>query len=325
MDQRKVLVTGIGGNVGQGIVRNIRALKMPIIIAGCNVLDFSAGNHLCDIFFKVPFAYDNEFIPGIAKIVEQEKIDLIIPSTDYEVYYLAKYRDRIPCDIVASGETTAAIYLDKYKSYLHHSEYDIPFAKSFLPSEFNSSVSEYIVKPREGRGSRGLYFNPPSVAGFSDEYMVQELFKGKEITTAFYVNKKKELHGFINLERKLENGATNECWVNRDYDDRLEKILYSIIQHSDIKGSANLQSIVTEDGNIVPFEVNCRISGTNSIRSNFGFEDIRYTIEEYLYGIPLTNPNIIDGVAIRIMMDVIYPNQQRGALLKDNNVEHFIF
>lgn len=325
MEQKKVLVTGIGGNVGQGIVRNIRALKMPIIIAGCNVIEFSAGNHLCDVFFKVPFAYDTEFIPEIVKIVEQEKIDLIIPSTDYEVYYLAKFRHCIPCEIAASGEETAGIYLDKYKSYLHHGEYNIPFAKSFLPSEYDSSFTEYIVKPREGRGSRGLFLNPPSIAGFSDEYMVQELFKGKEITTAFYVNKRKALHGFINLERKLENGATNECRVNRDYDAQLEQILNRIIQHADIRGSANLQSIVTAEGNIVPFEINCRISGTNSIRSNFGFEDVRYTIEEYLYNQPLTVPHIIDGIAIRIMMDVIYPNQKDGALLKDNSIEHFIF
>jgi carbamoyl-phosphate synthase large subunit len=98
-----------------------------------------------------------------------------------------------------------------------------------------------------------------------------------------------------------------------------------MIQSSDIRGSANLQSIVTPEGHIVPFEVNCRISGTNSIRSNFGFEDVRYTVEEYLYQTPLTEPHVINGVAVRIMMDVIYPNQPGHASLKDNSVSHFLF
>ncbi|HUH18921.1 ATP-grasp domain-containing protein [Albibacterium sp.] len=325
MDQKVVLVTGIGGNVGQGIIRNIRTLQQPIKVIGCNVTEFSAGNHLCDKFHLVPFSYEEEFIPAIIKIVEKEKIDLIIPSTDYEVYYLAKHADRIPCTIATSASETTEIYLDKYKSFLHHQKHDIPFAKAYLPSDYNNEFAEFIAKPREGRGSRGLAINPPSYQDFSDDYMIQELFKGIEITTAFYVNKQNKLHGFINLERKLDNGATNECRVNRNYDDQLKDILEKIIQHSSIRGSANLQSIVTADGKIMPFEVNCRISGTNSIRSNFGFEDVKYTLEEYLYNTAPSEPKIINGVAIRIMMDVIYPNQESNSNLSDNSSKHFIY
>jgi carbamoyl-phosphate synthase large subunit len=325
MDQKVVLVTGVGGNVGQGIIRNIRALKLPITVIGCNVSDFSAGNHLCDKFHRVPFSYEDQFIPEIIKVVETERVDLIIPSTDYEVYYLSKYREQIPCTIAASSIETTEIYLDKYKSFLHHQKYNIPFAKAFLPSNYNGEFTEYIAKPREGRGSRGLSINPISLKEFSDEYMIQELFKGIEITTAFYVNKENKLHGFINLERKLDNGATNECRVNRDYDAKLKDILEQIIQNSNIKGSANLQSIVTPEGDIMPFEINCRISGTNSIRSNFGFEDVKYTLEEHLYNLPLSEPKITDGVAVRIMMDVIYPNQESNSSLSDNASKHFIF
>ncbi|WP_214228885.1 ATP-grasp domain-containing protein [Pedobacter sp. B4-66] len=325
MDQKRVLVTGIGGNVGQGIIRNIRSLKMPIEIFGCNTVKFTAGNHLCDKFFEVPFAYDSLYIEAIEKIVRNHKVDLIIPSTDYEVYYLSKYQNQISCMIAVSDLETAEIYLDKYKSYIHHEKHGIPFAKAFLPSNYSQEFSETIVKPREGRGSRGLFFNPSKFSGFSDEYMVQELFKGNEITTAFYVNRNNELHGFINLERTLENGATNQCRVNRKYDKKLEEILMKIIRHSNIRGSANLQSIATIDGDIIPFEVNCRISGTNSIRSNFGFEDVKYTIEEYLYHLPLSNPKIINGVAIRIMMDVIYTEQEDSSSILDNSVKHFIF
>ena len=154
--------------------------------------------------------------------------------------------------------------------------------------------------------------------------MVQKLIRGKEITTAFYVNKNNELHGFINLERKLENGATNECFVNRQYDKELKNILEKMIQVNHFVGSANLQSIVTEAGEIIPFEVNCRISGTNSIRSNFGFEDVKYTLEEHLYNISPSEPNIIEGTAIRVLMDVIYPHQ-KPENIRDNKSEHYIF
>lgn len=325
MEKKNVLVTGIGGNVGQGIIRNIRNYSSDIRIIGCNVEDFSAGNHLCDGFYKVPFAYHENYISTINQIILQENIHLIIPSTDYEAYYLSKHIHDVSCTVATSGYETTQIYLDKYLSYQHHKKYGIPFAESYLPSEYKSNLKDIIVKPREGRGSRGIHVNPEHPENFSDEYLIQERHVGKEITTAFYVDKNKQLHGFITMERSLDNGATHQCAVIKDFDEKLETILLKIVQHSDIKGSANLQSIVTESGEIFPFEVNCRISGTNSIRSQFGFNDVKYTLQEYLYEQKPDKPEIIQGIAVRIMMDVIYPNAQSIEELKDNSSNHYIY
>ncbi len=326
MEKKTVLVTGIGGNVGQGILRNIKKTKFSIRTIGCNVTDFSAGNHLCDYFYKVPFANEANYIEEINKIVQTENVDLIIPSTDYEAYYLSLNKEKIQSKVVVSELETVQNYLDKFISYKFHKKNNLPFAKSFLPKDFSrSDTKDFIVKPREGRGSRGIYINPMDLSVFDDSYVVQELIKGKEITTAFYVNKKNELHGFINMERTLENGTTNECFVNKEYDKELKSILDKIISVNRFVGSANLQSIVNDQGEIIPFEINCRISGTNSIRSNFGFEDVKYTLEEYLYDIRLSLPKITEGRAIRILMDVIYPEESDISKLKNNKSEHFIF
>lgn len=319
MDSKKVLVTGIGGNVGQGIIRNIRNMDFPIRIIGTNISDFSSGNHLCDIFYKTPFAYEPDYITRIKEIVEYEKIDLIIPSTDYEGYYLALENKKIPCTIAVSPVSTMEIYLDKYQTYLQHKKNNLPFAESFLPSTYKPSGESIILKPRKGRGSRGIFINPPSLSEFTDdEYMVQKLYTGKEITTAFYITKQKEIHGHITMYRTLENGTTNFCKVTHEFDNFFEDIIPKIIKNIEINGSANIQSIVTENGEIFPFEINCRISGTNSIRSHFGFEDVAYTIEEYLYNTVPAKCNITNGIATRILMDVIYPNQDDENVLKSN-------
>ena len=52
MEKKTVLVTGIGGNVGQGIIRNIHSYDPSIRVVGTNVTSFSAGNHLCDTVYK---------------------------------------------------------------------------------------------------------------------------------------------------------------------------------------------------------------------------------------------------------------------------------
>ena len=317
---KTVLVTGTGGNVGQGILRNIRKLKWPIRIVGCNVKEFSAGNHLCDINYKVPFAYEIDYIESINQIVEKEKVDLIIPSTDFETYYLSDNIQKVNTIIAVSNLKATEIYLDKYKSFLHHKKNNIPFADSYLPSDYANTFQDYIVKLRKGRGSRGIFINPIDAKSFSDEdYLVQELIKGQEITTAFYVTKKGKLHGHITMERSLENGTTNECRVINSYDEFIQRILEKIIACTIIKGASNIQSIINEKNEIIPFELNCRISGTNSIRSHFGFDDVKYTLQEYLYNIEPDKPNIRTGVATRILMDVIYPNVQNFDECINNN------
>lgn len=327
MEKKSVLVTGIGGNVGQGIIRNIIESKYPITIVGCNIANFSAGNYLCDAFELVPYAFDENYIPTITEIIKKHKIDLIIPSTDYEVYYLAKNKHLLTCDVACSSETASSIYLDKWLTWLHHQKNNIPFANSCMPSQFNNQYNEHITKPKKGRGSRGLHINHINPKSFADEeYMVQDLAKGKEITTAFYVTKQKQLHGLITMERTLENGTTNFSKVVFNYNAEIIKtIIEPMIKLADIKGSINVQSIVTENNQIIPFEVNCRISGTNSIRTNFGFKDVKYTLQEYLYNQQPEEPNVTAGIAVRVLLDVIYPNATTTNDLLTNKTNSYIF
>jgi carbamoyl-phosphate synthase large subunit len=201
----------------------------------------------------------------------------------------------------------------------------IPFAQSWLPSEFKNEVSDIIVKPREGRGSKNVHINPENPQGFSDEYIIQPLYKGVEITTAFYVKRDDTLHGLFTMERELANGATSKSITTKKYDAELGKIINKMIANKGLYGSINLQSIVDSEGNIIPFEVNCRISGTNSIRHNLGFQDVKYTIQEYLLNQQPDEINAIDGVAVRMLSDVIYPNATNINQLNNNTAPHILY
>src|SRR6187551_3122438 len=97
-----ILVTGIGGVVGQGILRNIKDFDPGIRIIGTNVNPVSSGNYMCDAVYTVPYAYDDNYISAVGMICEKEKIDLIIPSTDYESYYLALNKAAFSCVVATS-------------------------------------------------------------------------------------------------------------------------------------------------------------------------------------------------------------------------------
>ena len=159
METKKIVVTGIGGNVGQGILRNIRDSFQNVTIIGVDVASFTPGNYLCDKTYQVPYSFDESYIPTIQKIIDSEKVDLVIPSTDYEVYYLSLNKSNINATVVASEASIAKMYLDKYETFLYHQKNNIPFAKSWLPEDYDFSEKEIIAKPREGRGSRGILIN----------------------------------------------------------------------------------------------------------------------------------------------------------------------
>lgn len=325
MEKKTVLVTGTGGNVGQGVLRNIRSLGWDIRIVGTDVSAFTAGNHLCDATYAVPYSYEESYIPAMRQIIENEKVDLVVPTTDYEIYYLSLNQDAIGATVAASDAGVAQKYLDKYLTFQYHRSLGIPFAQSWLPKDYDDSQTDIILKPREGRGSRGILINPANPKSFGDDSMVQPLHKGREITTAFYVTKENQLHGLFTMERELSNGATSKSKVVREFDAQLEQILRKMIAAGGLKGSLNLQSIVDDDGNIIPFEVNCRISGTNSIRHNLGFQDVKYTLQEYLYNQQPDAVQTVDGIAIRLLYDVIYPNATDETQLTHNQCGHIVY
>lgn len=325
MEAKTVLVTGIGGNVGQGILRNIASLNLSIRLIGTDIASFTPGNHLCDAAYKVPYSYDESFIPTLQNIIDKEKVDLVLPSTDYEVYYLSQNAEKLNAIVVASDAKTAKTYLDKYESHVYLSQNNIPFAKSWLTGDYDFSEKEIIAKPREGRGSRGILLNPENPNQLPNGYMIQPLAKGIEITTAVYVTKQGKLHGLFTMERSLTNGTTTESKVVFQYDDRMTVIAEKMIALGGLVGSFNIQSIVTTEGEIVPFEINCRISGTNSIRHNLGFQDVKYAIQEYLLNEAPDEPKPIEGIATRILMDVVYPNTSDFSKLNNNSVSHIIY
>ncbi|WP_152267603.1 ATP-grasp domain-containing protein [Agriterribacter humi] len=316
--RKSIIVTGIGGVVGQGILRNIADLGLDVDIIGVNVTAVSAGNYLCDRVYEVPFSYDKAYIPAMQGICKKENTALIIPSTDYESFYLAESKTVFNCPVAASPAAITKMCLDKFSNYEGFGKYDIPFASSVLPSAYAGQFNKCVVKPREGRGSRNIFVDPPNPASFDDSYVVQEYLEGPEITTTFYVRKDGAFHGLITFERELEQGNTAKAEVINDYDEEMKSIIRKMLSHYNFRGSCNIQSRVTANG-IIPFEINCRISGTNSIRSQFGFKDVAYTVQEYFLNEIPEAPDVKPGTALRVMLDIIYPGKKLSEITDKND------
>ncbi len=306
---KNILVSGIGGNVGQGVLMNINSMNSPIKVIGMDICQYTAGNHLCSKVYSVPYAYDGKYIPKVIDVCEKERIDLIIPTTDYEVCYLSQFQSQIPSKVLGNPFETAKVFLDKYRTWRIFESYNIPFAQSWTVEDYKSdNLTKIIAKPRKGRGSRGIILNPTNIQELGEDYMIQNYIEGIELTSAIYVTKDKKLIGPLTFERELEAGATQKCWVSCEFDDQILSIATKINNALELVGPINIQSRVNGDGKVIPFEINGRYSGTNSIRGKLGFNDVEMGINEHLFEIPPLAPKKIrKGVAVRLIKDVIYP------------------
>ncbi len=318
-----IVVTAMGGNVGQGVVRLLRTLAPEFRVLGTNTVGVSGGNHLCDELRQVPFASDPAYREAILSLVETERPALIVPCTDHETVALAALVDHLP-PLGVSPLETSLTFFDKWKTFERFSRAGLPFANSRLPSNLDGSLASVVVKPREGRGSRDVHYDPPFLDRFDDTFIVQERLHGEELTIAAYVTQEGRLHGFIVLKRALQTGATIACETAAGYEEPVSRLLEGILSALPIRGSFNVQAMACADGSIVPFEVNGRISGTASIRHHFGFRDVDYLLREYVWKSPLPKVEITPGSAVRYLTDVIYPGLPLAAE-RSRKTPHFLF
>ncbi len=303
-----VLVTGIGGNVAQGVLRILRDIDLDLTVIGTNTRELSAGNHLCDAVYRVPLAVDAAYPDALRRICEKHGVALIVPCTDDESVHAHR---AVGADFKVAGTApdTSAVFFDKLETVRVLSAAGVPFAPGCLPSEYDGRFEQVIVKPRTGRGSRGIVRNPPDPRAFDDRHLVQRLVSGTEITSGIYVRANGELHGVITFERELDaTGTTVRCHVAHQHDDAVLGVVRSLVDAFPIRGCCNVQSIASPDGSIWPFEVNCRVSGTASIRHSLGFRDVEWLVRELLLGEdPPRAPTNVEGTALRMLLDVVYP------------------
>jgi carbamoyl-phosphate synthase large subunit len=299
-----ILVTAISGNLSQSICTLIKKYFNSYIIIGTDSESPMQGYGLCHKLFKLPYAYEKNYIKSIHSLVEENRIDLIIPCNDLEL-------EQIMNDIVlskialASPIETIVSFSDKYLSYELFKKYDLNFCKTYLPSDYRNQFNQIIVKPRKGSGSKNIHINPKSISQFDDTYVVQDFKLGTELTIPFYVNLNNELIGCLPLVKYGK--APNNCYqtYNENKTDILE-ILTRIKEIAKIKGPCNFQCIINDDG-IHPFEINCRYSGSVDIQDKLGFNILEIGVNEFLLNKTFSDKLLLqNGFAIRQYISQVF-------------------
>ncbi len=85
-----VLITSVGGGVGQSVVDSISHLKSDYYIVGLDLSDKIYAKNQCDKFVISPRINQPNYIDFLISICEEYSIDILIPGHDGELELLSR-------------------------------------------------------------------------------------------------------------------------------------------------------------------------------------------------------------------------------------------
>lgn len=282
---KKILITAIGGDIAQSVALLIRKYFSNIDIIGCDFKNQKIEKKFIDKFILVPKASNTYYINKLNYFINKMSIDLVLPMNEDELNVINKNIELLNKKIIIiPNKNIIKIGVDKFKTYKELKKLGlvVPWtvvSKSSMPMEYPC-----IVKPRKGSGGKKVRIinNKKEASDFYEKrgYIFQELLtpSKKEFTCAVHRNKKGEVRSLI-LLRKLTNGYTS--WAKVVESEEIKKICKYLANELGLFGSINIQLIQTKNGPKI-FEINPRFSSTVLMRDKVFFQDLKWTIQEYI-------------------------------------------
>lgn len=271
-----VLVTGVGGATGIGAVRALSEETSHEII-GVDMNPDAAGLYFADTGRTVPAAVDDNWADELITLIKNFDVDVVIPTVDEELDQLPKLTSSLldRRSVIAPRQEVIDISLDKYKSYtfLKNEGHNVP--QTWLGTDVNqidSADYPLLVKPRSGRGSRGIEVleNRKDLESHRDrtefateELLYQEVISGTEYTTSVISTKDNQLLGIVPKEAIKKEGITVKGATRQN--SIITESCQSIFETLRPAGPMNVQQIIDEHGDPYIIEINPRFSSTSNL------------------------------------------------------------
>lgn len=318
MDELKLLILGVGGNVSQGIIKALKNSdfgETKLKLVGACISPQSLGLFMCDKAEVSPYANEEAFLPWLINLCSREQIQMVLTGVEENILAISEQAERFQREtdavFIASDTDKLEIGQDKYLTCKWLAENGLHYPGFCLADQREAAeklVREYgfpiIAKPRNGKGSNGVAkieteAELEAFLGKSD-YVLQECIgdETKEYTVGCYVDKSGILRETIVMHRRLEHGSTAMAQVVKD--EAVQREAERICKAFAPRGPLNIQMRKNAAGEAVCFELNVRFSGTTPMRTQFGFKDVEAMVKEYLLDEPIDDCfQVREGIACR--------------------------
>ena len=322
MSNYRVLITGIGGNIGQGILKSLRATGRPFEITGVDMEPLSAGFFLADHYERVSRSTDPAFRNELAGLVGRHGIGAIYASSPSELEFFGANRHELerelgvtifvnPLDVIRTGS-------DKLLTAQFLERHGLPYIPTALGTDaraLGKLIRDFgfplIVKPRRGFSSHNVFLvhsrrEVESACKLVPDMVVQRYVADPfwEYTSGTVSGGDGKVRAVITLHRRLIQGTTYQTELVQD--EAMEREVVRVVEALGATCVCNLQFRML-DGRMYIFEINPRFSGTCGIRYLYGFNDPEMAFDLLHLKREVSQPEIRPSVVLRYWNEVLVP------------------
>ena len=281
----RVLVSGVGSDIGLGVGRILKEWGIFNSLYGIDILDDHPASIIFDQIDIAPKADHSDYIYWLTNYISSNKIDIFIPTSESEILIVSNNLNRIQkiCRVLINDPFLVKKCLDKYETLNFLSKNGIVVPENGLVGDNNlPKIYPVITKPRRGQGSKGI-LKVDSLSIFKNcpkENVWQEYLKpeNEEYTCSVYVCKNFSLRVLV-IKRLLVCGYTDRGTTINNH--LINSYIKDVVKVFDRSGLFNIQLRLTDQGPKL-FEINPRLSGTLVFRDKLGFQDLRWWLSECL-------------------------------------------
>ncbi len=295
MESTNILVTGIGGDFGQAIVKCLCLMERPLHLLGCDIAP-EVGTAFVDGVFTVPRANDPDYLPTVQELCRHHRVAAVIPASEAEIEVLSR---AVFAEGVALGAVLVCQQYQWFQAYgdklacfqnLAGRVELVPFADGGDVAAVHRFVQEVgfpcVVKSRRSWGSKSIQIarneeeltamlartSLPLVQQYIDDGLGEfsvGVFRNAAFTTA------------VAFKRDL--GPVGASWYADNFDQDQEVLAYAlaIAEASAVQGSCNVQVRKSAKG-VRLLEINPRFSSLVAARALCGFRDLEWSLLEAL-------------------------------------------
>jgi carbamoyl-phosphate synthase large subunit len=275
MSKYKILITG-GGGVASELLYKLWRDQYDIHFTEADPTAVNVSIPKSSVH-KVLRAEDDNFVHSLVEVCRRLNISMLIPGVDEELWHIEKISAALPkLEILAPQHNIIAMFLDKLVcgKALAKANLVEPRTESLINFIDNHQSTDFpvIVKPRFGRGSRGvrkvnsiteikaylLLENTEAINTVTQRFMY-----GQEYSVMMVANKLGQLASVVPVKIHQKKGITihGEIDFNEIVSDYCQKVHATFTP----SGLYNIQLILNDSNQATLFEINPRISTTTCL------------------------------------------------------------
>jgi hypothetical protein len=106
---------GAGSGGGNTVIRSLKTGDPSLAIVGCHADRFALKQSLADRNYLIRPARHPQFTASLRRVIERERVDLLIPESDGNVAEVGRQRKKLPCRLFLPRNSVIDVCQDKLR------------------------------------------------------------------------------------------------------------------------------------------------------------------------------------------------------------------